>query len=563
MIWEKRGDAHSIQEVIKANSRLALEEVLCPSNVAPESIEGLCGAAKAVRKAVDNRTPITICGDYDADGITSTAILWLMLRHLGQRARVRLPRRYSEGYGLSMKVVDEISEGLLITVDNGISAIDQIAKAKEKGLTVVILDHHLPGEILPPVDVIVDPHIRPEKNGFVEYCGAGLAYKLAQILSSDNTILLQLVALAAIGTVADVMPLFGDNRVIVREGLSAIRENRIPAGLLSLISEAGLYTIDEDAIGFKIGPALNAAGRLVDNGAMLPLRLLITEDYCEARDLAGQLLLINKRRQALVKEGMRRAYEILEKDGLCECVPICIFDPELLSGIAGLVAGQLAEEYKVPAIVLAPGTKDDLWKGSGRSYREVNLKKILDGAAEFLVSYGGHEGAAGLSIRPENFDALSSRLQQLLSDYEREDLSTIYYDLEIESGDIRGTIDELQKYAPYGQGNPKPILRMDHIFLLPREGAYFRTMGGEQEHIRLNGKEFSIIAFGRANEYMLMGQPREIDAIGFLNKTQYRGMERVEFEVAAFRNSEKQEPQTTALNKALESHLYSFLSGRG
>lgn len=207
-------------------------------------------------------------------------------------------------------------------------------------------------------------------------------------------------ALAAIGTVADVVPLVGDNRIIVKNGLECINRRELPVGLLALLRAAGLENVDEQTIGFVLGPLLNAAGRILDNGAMISLGVLITENYEEADQKANELIELNQQRKQLQKEGMTRAYEFLAKEARNKA-PICIYDPELLTGIAGLVAGRLSEELQTPAFVLTKAEQEGLLKGSGRSYGGVHLKELLDKAERYLTSYGGHAGAAGLSIQQD------------------------------------------------------------------------------------------------------------------------------------------------------------------
>ena len=327
MSWKKRGKARNITEVIKEISHLTLEEVSNPVSIPSSSIMGMEEAADILLQAIYENKPITIVGDYDADGITSTAILWHVLRYLGVTARTRLPKRYSEGYGLSMRVVEEIKSGVVITVDNGISALEQIKAAKEKGLTVIVLDHHLPGSELPEADIVVDPHIAPDQSGFSDYCGAGLACKMAQLLIDDDEFLKKMKALAAIGTVADVMPLVKDNRIIVKEGLNCINQHNLPVGLLALINAVGIRRVDEQTIGFTIGPLLNAPGRLHDDGAMQSLEILITEDYAEAESKAFSLIETNNLRKDLLKKGMERAHEIIRNERKENVNPICIYDP--------------------------------------------------------------------------------------------------------------------------------------------------------------------------------------------------------------------------------------------
>lgn len=562
MAWIKRGNARNITEAVKNISQLTLAEVSLPVEIPSVSIMGMEEAGDRIMKAVRDKSPITIVGDYDADGITSTAILWHLLRYLGVTPSTRLPRRYSEGYGLSMTVVDEISSGVVVTVDNGIAAIDQIKAAKEKGLTVIVLDHHLPGEELPDADILVDPHIAPEQSGFSDYCGAGLAYKLAQLLVADEEFLKKMCALAAVGTVADVVPLVGDNRVIVKEGLQYINRHVIPVGLLALMNAVGAQEVDEQTIGFTIGPLLNAPGRLRDDGATESLKVLITEDYAEAEKKSFELIETNNMRKDLLKEGMARAREILQAEGKMDKNPICIFDPKLQTGLAGLVAGRLAEEYKTPAIVLTMAEESGEVKGSARSYGEVHLKHLLDEASECLSHYGGHAGAAGLSLPEKNLDKLSQRLEELLAGYVRPDGSEIFYDLEITAQEIPLVIADLSRFAPFGEANPRPVIRIDNILLLPQAGKLYRTMGDNEEHIRLLGKDFSVIGFNLRDEYLRQGEPDTINALGYLSQSSFMGNRRTELEAIVFEGKEAPKKQNTELQRQMLLHMFKFAEDR-
>lgn len=560
MAWKKRGNARNITEVIKEISRLTLSEVDSPIHTPSENIIGMDELGNLILKAVEEQIPVTIVGDYDADGITSTSILWFLLRYLGITPHIRLPRRYTEGYGLSDKVIEEIDEGIVLTVDNGIAAISQIQRAKDKGLIVAVLDHHLPGEELPQADIVVDPHIAPDQSDFVDYCGAGLAYKLAQLLVNDNEFLDRMCALAAIGTVADVVPLIGDNRAIVKDGLQHINRHIVPVGLLALLNAVGAYKVDEQTIGFTVGPLLNAPGRMKDNGAMQSLEMLITEDYAEAEERAFSLIEVNNQRKDLLKEGLARAHEILKGNGKEERNPICIYDPELLAGLAGLVAGRLAEEYKTPAIVLTKA-EGNLMKGSARSYGDVHLKQLLDQAKEYMGGYGGHAGAAGLSLPAGNFEKLSERLEELLQGYIRPDGSTVFYDLDIAVDDIPKTLDDLKRYAPFGEANPRPVLRIDQVMLLPQAGKLYRTMGDNEEHIRMLSKDFSVIGFNMTESYMRLGEPKVINVLGFLSQTSFMGNDRQELEAIIFEEGETRTEKNTELQKQMLLHLFQFAEG--
>ena len=552
MAWKKRGNARNITEVIKEISRLSLEEVSNPAPISSLSIMGMGEAADILLHAIESKSPITIVGDYDADGITSTAILWHVLRYLDVTPRTRLPKRYSEGYGLSMRVVDEIDSGVVITVDNGIAALEQVKAAKRKGLTVIVLDHHLPGNELPEADIVVDPHIAPEQSGFSDYCGAGLSYKMAQLLIDDDDFLRKMEALAAIGTVADVMPLIGDNRIIVKEGLQCINQHDLPVGLLALINAVGARKVDEQTIGFTIGPLLNAPGRLRDDGAMESLQLLITEDYAEAEAKAFALIETNNMRKDLLKKGMERAYEILHREEKENVNPICIYDPELLAGLAGLVAGRLAEEYKTPTIVLTK-TEDGQMKGSGRSYGDIHLKYLLDDVCGYLSHYGGHAGAAGLSLIAEHFEDFRCALEEHMKEYTRPDGTEFFYDLEATVAELPRIMEDLKRYAPFGEANPRPVIKIDNIILLPQAGKLYRTMGDHEEHIKLLGKDFSVIGFNMTEEYVRQGKPEIINVIGYLTSTNFRREEQLELEAIAFEKQEQVKRNTLLGNQMLLS----------
>lgn len=552
MAWKKRGNARNITEVIKEISRLSLEEVSNPAPISSLSIMGMEEAADILLHAIESKSPITIVGDYDADGITSTAILWYVLRYLDVTPRTRLPKRYSEGYGLSMRVVDEIDSGVVITVDNGIAALEQVKAAKRKGLTVIVLDHHLPGNELPEADIVVDPHIAPEQSGFSDYCGAGLSYKMAQLLIDDDDFLRKMEALAAIGTVADVMPLIGDNRIIVKEGLQCINQHDLPVGLLALINAVGARKVDEQTIGFTIGPLLNAPGRLRDDGAMESLQLLITEDYAEAEAKAFALIETNNMRKDLLKKGMERAYEILHREEKENVNPICIYDPELLAGLAGLVAGRLAEEYKTPTIVLTK-TEDGQMKGSGRSYGDIHLKYLLDDVCGYLSHYGGHAGAAGLSLIAEHFEDFRCALEEHMKEYTRPDGTEFFYDLEATVAELPRIMEDLKRYAPFGEANPRPVIKIDNIILLPQAGKLYRTMGDHEEHIKLLGKDFSVIGFNMTEEYVRQGKPEIINVIGYLTSTNFRREEQLELEAIAFEKQEQVKRNTLLGNQMLLS----------
>ena len=287
MTWLPRTNATSISEAVSILSGCNIEELKNPEPAEPWEIKNLENAAALIEACIKAGKHISVIGDYDTDGCTSSAILYLLLKELGSTPDIRLPHRMSEGYGLSPAIVEEVREknpdGLLITVDNGIAAQEAVQQAKDAGMTVIILDHHLPGETLPAADVLVDQWTDTESSdhgpGYCYYCGAGLAYKLAQYMIPENTTLLEkMSALAAIGTVGDVMNLTKDNRVIVKEGLAAMDAGNVTKGLQCILDASGKARFDAITLAFYVVPMINAAGRLLDDGAKLPCAILAAEN---------------------------------------------------------------------------------------------------------------------------------------------------------------------------------------------------------------------------------------------------------------------------------------------
>lgn len=331
MEWKKRNESLlTVEQIVENNVKIPINEFLNPpSNPYLTNLNKAVSFAKEAMKTMD----VTIVGDYDADGVCSTTILSLAVHEFtGKDPKIRIPRRFSEGYGLSMKIIDEIDHGLIITVDNGITALEQIKAAKSKGLKIIVIDHHLPitdeetGETqLPEADVIIDPHAI-EGSEFCSYCGAGLAYRFAKELIPSSPLLEPLLVFASIATVTDVMPLVSDNRNIVIEGLNLIRKRHVTLGLNELLNEFNLSYITEGDYGFRIGPAINAAGRLFDDGPEKVVELLRTHlspmdaDYPNAintcQERAKEMISWNRERQSLVYESMKNANQVIEDENL-------------------------------------------------------------------------------------------------------------------------------------------------------------------------------------------------------------------------------------------------------
>lgn len=555
MKWKQRGNTTTVLDTVMRLSGMTEQELVSPSPCPPQNIQNLTSAAVRIKTAIASKEPISIMGDYDCDGVTSGCILYFLLRELGTTPAIRFPRRMSEGYGLSIKAVDEFqAPGLLITVDNGIAANDAIQHAKERGLDVIILDHHLPGDVLPPADIIVDPHIEPDKNGYVEYCGAGLSFKLSQLLLKNNTELLKTItALAAIGTIADGVSLTGDNRYIVKHGLPLLKARDVCCGLNALTSTAEIYAFNEDDIGFKVGPMINAAGRMYDNGANIAFNAITADSKFDAEQACELLLKCNNERKEKTAEAVERTEQEIADSCLLGMVPMVVYVPEILEGIVGIVTGRIAEKYKTPTFILTDSETPGVIKGSGRSYGSINLMDFVDAARPVLLTGGGHAAAAGISCNISDYAEMVNLMQAAAPDTDLADTDTLEYDMKVPADSVAKTYLEVAKYAPFGTGCPKPVFLFENIVLSPRAGATCKYMGKNAEHVKLHAKGFSAIAFGRSEEYRNMGCPSCLDIVGNISQNVFRYASEYQVEITDFQ-AHKQTAVTSSLLSALRAN---------
>lgn len=543
-MWKQKDPAlHTIEEVVMKNTGLSKEELL--NDEKEYQIRDVEKVIEVLNRAAEEKTFVTVIGDYDTDGVTSSSEWELMLKAKNIPHRIRLPKRHLEGYGLNEKIIDEIEAGIVLTVDNGIAAIPAIKKAKDKGLYVIVVDHHQPvlnqetkEVILPEADIIIDPHAIKGQADFDYYCGAGLTYKVAEAwFGKDHYIMKKLSSLAAIGTVGDVVELKGDNRKIVRSGLKNMltKEGRT-IGLLKLMQTFNLSErVTAEDIGFSISPAINACGRLgapvAPKEAEQPLELLtfsgsFDEAQAMAEEIAGRnldgRLSVNETRKRLVKAADKKAEEIISENAMYGDCPLVVHVPEINEGIIGIVAGHLLEKYGVPAIVFTNSSKDpNVLKGSGRSIPSVNLKELLDTCADDLLGYGGHPGAAGLSIVSEKLDEFRMHLQENVGEIEYEEKG-LTYDLEITEKEVETLIPELDKYGPYGQGNPQPVFLIKNYKLFPKNSKLYQVSGSEEEHVSFFGLCTKANAFWLNEKYKEIGQPKYLNIIGTLDVSYYK-----------------------------------------
>jgi len=433
----------------------------------PLEMKGMAEAVSLLTKAVSGGTKIVVYGDYDVDGIASTVILVKMLRQAGADVDFYIPHRIDEGYGLNVAAIKTLHEAgtqLLIAVDNGISAIDEIAAANDLGMKVIVVDHHEPGyeetengreDVLPPAAVIIDPKQADCVYPFKELCAAGLSYKLAMAFTgADHD---ELLALAAIATICDIVNLQDENRIIVKEGLARLNAHKLlNPGLGSLISTRGYLDkpIDAFSVGFILGPCLNATGRLGSASQSVELLLSSAEDSpAERIRLAQELCELNDARKKLTAESVDRAMcnltEPLDK-------VLVLTDTEAHESVAGIVAGRIKEATGRPTIMLTQG--DGAMKGSGRSIEGYNIFEALFSHRHLFIRFGGHPMAAGLTIPAENIPQLREALNAECALEEENFAAPLKIDRELDAADIKLSLSqELEKLAPFGKGNREPM----------------------------------------------------------------------------------------------------------
>ena len=448
----------------------------------PYQMEGMETAVKLIRSAVNAGTRIMIFGDYDADGVCAVSILLETLTEEGAQVSFRLPSRQKDGYGLNEDAVREIARvaGMLITVDCGISNHSEVALAKSLGMTVIVTDHHQLPETLPEADAVLNPLLGNYPCPFL--CGAGVALKICQALQGIPGLEKRL-DLAAIATVADIVPLQDENRIIVREGLRRMEKTGRP-GLKALLECSGTSApLQADALAFRIGPRLNAAGRLGD--AALGVRLLLTGKPETAREAARQLEEMNRLRQNQEREITSAVLRRIGEDpSFAEDRVLIVAGEGWNPGLIGLAAGKICERYYRPAIVLSIPEDGGPAVGSCRSIPGINIYEVLRQCGDLLVRYGGHSQAAGLSVARENIPALRETLNRIIRETADEGVFVrrLEYDLEIPFREwTQETLSELGQLEPTGCGNPSPV------FLL--SGASVRSMrcvGRDLSHLQLS-----------------------------------------------------------------------------
>jgi single-stranded-DNA-specific exonuclease len=505
--------------------------------VDPYRLRDMTAAVERILHAIRQREVICVYGDFDADGVTATALLVTALQSAGARVGSYIPDRVDEGYGLHVDAIERIARTaqLIVTVDCGMRSSTEVRRAMDLGLDVIITDHHTVGPELPPALAVINPRRSDCTSRFDRLAGVGVAYRLAQaVLRAVATvpgsnlaanraaeIEMELLDLVALGTVADMMPLLDENRRLVRRGLERL-SNTPRTGLSALIARAGVSgAVDATAISFRLAPRINAAGRL--SNAKLAYDLLRTNDHQVAFELAGRLEQLNQQRQSLVQNAQAEAMaQVADNAG----APLLfVRSTEIRSGIVGLVAGKLTETYYRPAVVIEEGPVDS--RGSARSIREFDISSALDEVRHLLVRHGGHSRAAGFTVRTAALDELAHELTQVaereLSPYS--DLRpTLEIDAVVSPDDLTWDLaEQFARLEPTGQDNPTPILLARNLRLRSVRAI------GDGKHLRLvfngdrEGSVLDAVAFNQAAHLAHLGEGMPVDAVFTLETNEFNG----------------------------------------
>jgi single-stranded-DNA-specific exonuclease len=474
-------------------------------------------ACERIRAAIASGERICVHGDYDVDGICATALAVTCLRELGANVDWHLPSRFDEGYGVSGQTIERLADegcALVLTVDCGITAVEEVARAKALGLDVIVTDHHRPGETLPDCPIVAT---RPSRYPFPELCGTGVAYKLLGALGANVDRHLDLVALA---TIADVVPLLDENRALASAGLRALARTQ-KAGLQALMRAASVdpARVDTGAVGFRLAPRINAAGRLGHPGAAL--ELLLTDDRDEAFRLASRLEELNRERQQvedrILREAVQKVNEWDESDRRRRAYVLAGEDWH--EGVIGIVASRLVERFNRPVVMIAGG--EEAWKGSGRSVSAFDLHAGLAASSEHLERFGGHRAAAGLSILPANVGdfarAFAAHADEHLVEEDLRPVTHVDAVLPPRTVPTLELCEELAKLAPFGLGNPEVTLLAESCELRDLSAV------GDGKHLRFRVRHGGAIAFGLGGQLDRFRTERRFDVAFRLEANHWNG----------------------------------------
>ena len=555
MAWIQKNQTNNISLIVQNRTHMSESQLLNDTKV--YHYNNLDQAADLYMKHVQKGSKIGCFADYDTDGITSDNIQRLLAKALRINDFYSIvPGRFSDGYGIKERHIDEFKDfDLLLLCDNGIAAVEAVKKAKDYGIEVIILDHHQSrvdktGKvILPPADVIVDPHITG--GDFDDLCGAGISYRFAEAVfercswMSDKQkwfFLSRMSCFAALGTVGDVVSLTYDNRKIVKEGIKNLNKGYATTGLKTLCREAKIYKASSTVFGYFLSPIINASGRMYDNGPKFISNLI---SYDVSGDLVDNDFLskcckaieTNDKRKEIEALAVERDFNLIDTTELKDNNFIVIIDSEITTGIVGLVSGKITEKYHRPSIVLTETVDKSLVKGSGRSIEDIDLKSILDKNNSLIEVYGGHAQACGITLNREKLDEFIKKINECTPKYEA--CTDIFYDVECTLQNAIHVYQEIEKFEPYGQGNPgiKVLIRgvePDYS----KSAMPVISMGADKQHLKIIADGMEFVWFNHAEDYRALGSPEKVDVIGTLGVNSFNGIQTLQMTVEHLRKAE-------------------------
>ncbi|HHT9107521.1 MAG TPA: single-stranded-DNA-specific exonuclease RecJ [Candidatus Wunengus sp. YC63] len=499
----------------------------------PSLLPDIEKASIRINEAVRRGEKIVIYGDYDVDGLSATALMYRCLKLLGAQVSYYIPERLEEGYGLNTDAIKKLKEGgadVILTVDCGINACREADVARSFGIDLIITDHHQPGQEIPNAFAVVNPKLKTSQCAFKHFSGVGIAFKLAwaigqhfspqrKVSAEFKDFLLSAVGLVALGTIADVVPLLGENRILTKYGLSALQYTEIP-GLRALLDIADLSNTNLDAfhVGYRLGPRLNAPGRVGNAGIVV--EMLTTTCSERALEIANFLDSENKRRQDIQVDIMVSARKkVMNEINLDETTAIVLADQAWHPGIIGIIASKIVEEFNRPTVMIA--IAEDIGHGSARSIPSFHILEALEYCKSKLLSVGGHAQAAGLKIHPDNIDEfrlmLNSTTAQRLS---KTDLVPILnIDAEVTLSMLsKALVAELARLSPYGEGNPLPLFAAMNVKVVGQP----RRIGSKGQHLSFYVKQGDVairaVAFGRGEQFERLKQNGKTCSLAFAVK---------------------------------------------
>lgn len=553
-VWKQRNESRAFINAIKNSKSLVMkllisrgienagdiEDFLEPSLEKlhdPFLLPGMEMAANRIISAIDKCEKICVYGDYDVDGITAVAVLYDFLEGLGADVGFYIPDRISDGYGFSIEAAQNIASGgaqLIISVDCGTTSVTEVTYINSLGIDVIITDHHECKDMLPDAFVIINPKLKGSNYPFTNLSGVGVVYKLLCALCSKLGLAGReqgYLDLVAVGTIADVVKMTDENRILVKAGLEKI--NKSPnRGLYELISASNLSgrKIDEEVIGFILAPRINAAGRLADPAKAV--HLFLSDDIKQASKNAQMLCELNKERQTIQTQILEEAEKMIAScSGYAKQDILVLSGNDWHNGVIGIVASVLASRYLKTTLVITVD-QSGLGKGSGRSFGELNLFEALMFSQEYLLEYGGHEKAAGFTVEVDKIDALRNKLQEYyLKNCKDTRTDTVIYDMILNDDIIdEDAVSSIYRLSPFGEGNPKPVFVLTDVRI-----TEIASCGSDNHHLKLKisfgSNIIDCIAFNMADEYKMLRFGSRVDVLGYLQINEWRNQKAVQFQI--------------------------------